>query len=343
MRSKRCSNTPHLLGPSSPSTHPPDTHPPTHPPIHIHIHIHTLTLSQALFSTYVETRFIRIYPKTWTYPALRAAALVIGSPPTPPAPPASPPSPSFPLIQVQQGSVTMPLSSAGELHRLVKVRGMELSDATGHWPIPVARSYDGLPWESMYPAARESAVAVTECSSTQCTLDLPTLSGYFYRLDVATPAADDAASGLAALDVKRRTAAKLLMQVTHPQPSWHQIAHQHGFIHAKVCRFVPNGRNRARPSPTRALHAHRCCILTGVACSPPVLVAGHVRTEAAGTHQPDRVATHCSHRARRPCGLGRSTDESATDATPNLLSATRPCTGDAEHGRTDGVRADDPL
>ena len=167
----------------------------------------------ALFETFVVTRFIRIRPLTWSggNPCLRAAVLVLTTPPTPPAPPALPPAPAMPLLAIQAGSVTLPIAGSGELHRLVKVRGALTSLATGHWPIPTARSYDGAAWEALYPASGELPVNVSQCSSSQCTLMLPpAASGYLYRVDIV----NTAGSGLSTLELRQRAAAKLLIQGT---------------------------------------------------------------------------------------------------------------------------------
>lgn len=90
---------------------------------------------EALFSAYVETRFVRIYPTAWTTVCLRAGVLILQSPPKPPAPPAAPPSPAFPLLALQQGAVSLPLSAAGELLALVQVRLIALDCA---WLLLVA-------------------------------------------------------------------------------------------------------------------------------------------------------------------------------------------------------------
>ena len=171
----------------------------------------------ALFSTYVTTRYVRIFPKTWNgYHAMRAGVLVVQSPPSPPAPPAVPPMPSIPLLGVQEGTLSLDVSTAGELHRLVKVRDDKQSaDAVAHWPIPVARSYDGEPWEALYVPSGEEPVLVVGCADGACTLTLPTASGYKYRVEVLTAAVDGAdSSPPTALELRKRTAAKLLMQST---------------------------------------------------------------------------------------------------------------------------------
>ena len=56
-------------------------------------------------------------PHRYGYPSMRAAVLVLfRGEPSPPAPPALPPMPSFPLLQIQSGRISLPLSAPGELH-----------------------------------------------------------------------------------------------------------------------------------------------------------------------------------------------------------------------------------
>ena len=170
----------------------------------------------ALFSTYVTTRYLRITPKTFTYHAMRAGVLIVLSPPSPPAPPDAPPVPSVPLLDQQEGTLLLGISSVGRLHRLVKVRDDKQSvDAVAHWPIPTARSYDGEPWEALYAPSSEDPVVVEGCADGACTLMLPPLSGYSYRMEVLTVAADGKGSSPpSVLELRKRAAAKLLTQGT---------------------------------------------------------------------------------------------------------------------------------
>ena len=93
--------------------------------------------------------------------------------------------PSFPLLDVQAGSIALPLSVDGELHRLVKLQVSAAGASSGHWPIPAARSYDGHPWEALYPAAGETPVRVTSCAGGLCNLTLsPAQTGFVYRVIV---------------------------------------------------------------------------------------------------------------------------------------------------------------
>ena len=142
----------------------------------------------ALFSTYVETRFLRIYPAErhhlW---AMRAGVLVIQSPPSPPAPPALPPSPAFPVLAIQTGAATLPKSSAGELKLLVQVLDAFMSATSGHWPVPCARSYDGSDWEALFTSDGIAPVSIGTCDAASCAATLPSISGYSYRFDTYTP------------------------------------------------------------------------------------------------------------------------------------------------------------
>ena len=184
----------------------------TSPPIH--------HKQNALFSSHVITRFIRIYPLTWNgYPSMRAGVMLLyRGDPSPPTPPSLPPMPSFPLLEVQAGAITLPVSGVGELHQLVMVRedSLSIAQASGHWPLAGARSYDGHPWEAMYPASGESQIAV-DCSSVEagmCTLQLPALTTHRYRVDVHNTTEMDEAEGKTPLDIRKRAAAKFLIQAT---------------------------------------------------------------------------------------------------------------------------------
>ena len=90
-----------------------------------------------------------------------------------------------------------------------------MAEATaGHWPTPVARSYDGQPWESLYAPPGQSRVAVTCAGVSACSLALPadTPSGYAYRVDVYVSSTVD--GGTSPNRTRRREAAKWLLQTT---------------------------------------------------------------------------------------------------------------------------------
>lgn len=128
-----------------------------------------------LFSTFVQTRFLRIFPRSWTCsrPIIRTAVLILMSAPSPPTPPSPPPSPAFPLLALQEGQVSLRLSAPGELLRLVAVDDASLAAAANHWPPLAARSYDGEDWEAMYAAGGELPLNVSGCDGSTCSLWLP--------------------------------------------------------------------------------------------------------------------------------------------------------------------------
>ena len=179
----------------------------------------------ALFSNYVEARFIRIHPlsyhRSWH---MRAAVLVIEYPPSPPAqpfppsppPPSQPPpsQPPLPGAPIQTGGTfTVPRSAPGELQRLVRVRIVMADTASGHWTAPAARSYDGEDWEPQYPPLGVPRTVVN-CTQAACTLTLPEAeSGYAYRLEVFNSSVE----GLGSMPLPQlhlRKAAKFLIQST---------------------------------------------------------------------------------------------------------------------------------
>lgn len=90
---------------------------------------------------------------------------------------------------------------------------------TGHWPIAVARSYDGLPWEALQYSGEADAgrVLIGNCSPDACTLTLQAARGYSYRLEVRRPSVERTASGSVVTDrraARDRAAAKLLLSGT---------------------------------------------------------------------------------------------------------------------------------
>jgi hypothetical protein len=145
-----------------------------------------------------------------------------GLPPSPPSPPTSPPPPVAPAMT--GGTITLPRSAPGELHRLVRVQLLMAEATSGHWPAPAARSYDGHEWEPMYApvgqiingsyiAATGARIAIV-CTATTCTLTLPdTPSGYAYRVEHYNSSVDGLAPLLQA-QLNRRKAAKFLIQST---------------------------------------------------------------------------------------------------------------------------------
>jgi hypothetical protein len=122
--------------------------------------------------------------------------------------------PAIPLLEMQSGNIFLPLSVAGELHMLVKVRVDASARTTGHWPVPAARSYDGHPWERLHTTNAGQPVNVSDCGAGGCVLGLPAVHSYYYRVDKFYPGAEDAERGLTPLDLRKRTAARLLLHGT---------------------------------------------------------------------------------------------------------------------------------
>ena len=177
----------------------------------------------ALFDNQIEARLIRILPLTEHRQFyMRAAVLVVEFPPLsppppspqpqPPAPPSPPPPPFTPLLTL--GTVILPLSAPHELHRLVRVRMANADARTGHWPAPAARSYDGEPWEALYPPAGVGRIEVN-CSLTACALVLPheVASGWSYRVDVYN-ASLEGPDSISSSRLNLQKAAKMLTQAT---------------------------------------------------------------------------------------------------------------------------------
>ena len=85
----------------------------------------------------------------------------------------------------------------------------------GHWPAPVARSYDGELWESLYPLPGQSRVAIS-CTEAACALTLPpeTPSGYAYRIDEYNASSVEGLQSTSPTQLRRKKAAKFLTQGT---------------------------------------------------------------------------------------------------------------------------------
>ena len=144
-------------------------------------------------------------------------------PPSLPSPPSSPPAPAAPAMT--GGTITLPRSAPGELHRLVRVQITMAEATSGHWPQPAARSYDGYEWEPMYApmgqiingsyiAATGARIAI-ECSASACALTLPeTPSGYAYRVDVYNTSVVEGLASLPPSQLNRKRAAKFLIHTT---------------------------------------------------------------------------------------------------------------------------------
>ena len=113
------------------------------------------------------------------------------------------------------GTLTAARSAPGELHRLVLVPILAADATTGLWPIPVARSYDGFPWEALYPQAGQSRVAIS-CDATACTLAIPSKapSGFAYRFEVLNASTVEGLRGVSSTRQRRRAAAKFLTHAT---------------------------------------------------------------------------------------------------------------------------------
>ena len=130
-------------------------------------------------------------------------------PPSPNLPPLPPPLYPPPLPLPREGSIDLSRSTNGQLHRLLKVRDA-ITNTSDHWPVAVARSYDGLPWERLQYSGEydQGRVVIGGCSPDSCTLILPAASGYSYRLEIRTPAVEDGRIGT------ERAAAQLLLTGT---------------------------------------------------------------------------------------------------------------------------------
>lgn len=131
------------------------------------------------------------------------------------------------------GTITLPRSAPGELHRLVRVQLVRAEDTHGHWPSLAARSYDGHDWEPMYAPVGQiingSYVAATgaritvACTSVACDLSLPeTPSGYAYRVETYN-ASVEGLSPLSPSQLNRKKAAKFLIQGTFG-PKRHELS-----------------------------------------------------------------------------------------------------------------------
>ena len=143
--------------------------------------------------------------------------------PPPPSPPCSPPPtnpaptlPPMPAAPIARGgTIVSPLSAPGELLRLVRVRVVMAEAETGHWPVPLARSYDGEPWEALYPLPGQSRVNMT-CDVSTCAMTLPpeTPSGYAYRIERYNGSNVESLAAASPAQLRRKKAAKFLIQGT---------------------------------------------------------------------------------------------------------------------------------
>ena len=91
---------------------------------------------------------------------------------------------------------------------------MNAESQDGHWPSPAARSYDGEPWEPLYPQVGQSRVAVS-CDASTCNLTLPpeTPGGFGYRVE-SYNSSTEGQQNLSQSQLRRKKAAKFLIQST---------------------------------------------------------------------------------------------------------------------------------
>ena len=151
-------------------------------------------------------------------------------PPSPPAPPVTPPPAPPPMLG--PGTHTLPRAGAWALATLVKAETARLPDSL-KWPVPCARSYQGMAWEVVLP--REPGmplVQVQSCTASSCNVLIPNDPGFQYHYAVSDLASkygtltqreyfDRAASHFltqASFGPTRATIANLSAQMTPQQP-----------------------------------------------------------------------------------------------------------------------------
>eukprot|EP01013_Petalomonas_cantuscygni_P025359 TRINITY_DN472_c1_g1_i4.p1 TRINITY_DN472_c1_g1~~TRINITY_DN472_c1_g1_i4.p1 ORF type:complete len:2117 (+),score=436.19 TRINITY_DN472_c1_g1_i4:276-6626(+) len=109
-------------------------------------------------------------------------------------------------MTLSEGVWWVPVSNATTLLTVTKNSG------TLRWPVPVARSYGGLPWEVSLPTAPgQTPVTLGGCSGSCCQLVLPAAGQFTFRLDAPVPDGTDGALPQWRVE---RVVTKLLIQAT---------------------------------------------------------------------------------------------------------------------------------